>query len=69
MVGFDYLLKPELGSFQYNLITHGADGSLLEIMLIESEECPYEHPAVRFAEQEFLKTYGTQFTMQCMKYP
>ncbi len=63
MVGFDYLLKPELGSFQFNLVTHGADGSILQVMLIESEECSYEHPGVRFAEQEFLKKYQTQFTM------
>lgn len=46
MIGFDQIVPEELGHFDFNLLTYGADGTLLELQSIEATECSPEHPGV-----------------------
>jgi len=51
------------------MLTHGQDGSLLELEQLASYECPFDHPGVAYAERELKKQHTTQFTMMCLVKP
>ena len=69
MVGFDQLLPPEVGRFDFGLLTYGADGLVADLESAGSQVCAADHPGVRSAERETGRTYGESFELACFRRP
>jgi len=69
MIGFDAVLPPGIGHFEFSLLTIGEDGRTLEIEGLKSRECPSDHEGVAYAQRELAKTYRQEFSLQCFSDP
>lgn len=69
MIGFDRLVPPELGYFDFYLITHGPDGTILDLQNIKGVECSPDHEGVQYAVRELDLAYNIQFSMMCFSSP
>ena len=69
MIGFDKKLAPEVGKFDFNILTFGADGKVSDLELLTSEPCSEDHDGVIYAAREVGSTYGETFDMHCLSRP
>ena len=69
MVGFDRILPPEVGRFDFGLLTYGGDGVVSDLRSVSSQTCGEDHPGVKFAERETGLIYGQSFNLACFGAP
>ena len=75
MIGFDKKVPPEIGRFNFVVITKSDTGEIDAMDPVEFMECPgantdgEKYAEILFAERELGKAYGKDFSLNCFSNP